>query len=837
MKSKRIVLKTFLVLVLSVVLGFSVFFVNAIFNEEEAVHITPSEIEDSTLVVGTHLIHLSALNDTIYETAQKSAEESGQNRVYYKSELADGAWFDITSASTLEDITTGGTPVEDSVIEELFFTHHTKSDGVTYDLRTGQAVDPRDIYDPYDLESLDELYPLKLQYDLIRESQSESAAGQKKIARIAQFFQTETKNDATEQIESQMDSLQAYYNVLNENGGGEPEKSKVQEVLDALDASRRAEVFTILETALDEYLQELSVMADSVSEGEDGEQTTESADAVDTELQSAVSDSLNNVRTSLIEYQGKMLAEGTTTASRTEYTLCTQLVSDASANNHSACDTDVAQLISLDNILNDIIADSAAETSLLDNSLIPTATQVYTTALSAGINAEYTAAKAQNSASVVLDGIARNNTSLLNSYRNELENFITAKTNRMSAEDGMAYIDERLSLTESWIPGVPNDAFQEGAQSSISSHVDFLTQLRRKLELSAGGNAADALIAEKADLQEQMMSCLDNNDLAGAQALEEQINSLDDELAAALEGTDPSTIDGTLGSQVANAKSDALSAIENGDSNAVMDSVNTLGSLMQLDPSVAFPAAQDVHSALSKEKNVNGNNAFDDAIASLENSILENADAYNAAVSAQLTSDQLQQMADDFLNEKGFSTESGSGTDGSSSLSGSSSGDKGSSITLVALQLFYDQTGSQGALDLISSLSLRQSGLGNPLVYFRINDGGQKYIPVTSVSFLTDMRYVWNKNLSTATLAKGAEYYGFSLYSDKVLRGQDSDSVEYMQQAAKAQSDILHIHESYTEETFGVGTVYLSNTQYAAAYDEEMYELAQELLAVFLSAV
>ena len=229
MKAKKFILKTVLVLVLSAALGFSAFLaVNAVFDESEAVHITASEIEDSTLAVGTHLIHLSALNDTIYEVAQQSAEESGQNSTYYKSELAGGAWFDISSASSIEDITTGGTPVEDSVIEELFFTHHTRSDGVTYDLRTGQAVDPRDIYDPYDLESLDELYPLKLQYDLIRESQSESASGQQKIARIAEFFQTETQNDATTQIEAQMDALQAYYDVLNENNGGETEKAKVQ---------------------------------------------------------------------------------------------------------------------------------------------------------------------------------------------------------------------------------------------------------------------------------------------------------------------------------------------------------------------------------------------------------------------------------------------------------------------------------------------------------------------------------------------------------------------------------------------------------------------------------
>ena len=818
MKSKSVFIKTALVVALSLILVFSAFLVvSAVFNEEEAVHINPSEIEDSTLVVGTHLIHLSALDDTIYEVAQKSAEESGQNNVYYKSELADGAWFDITTASSLEDITSGGTPVADSVIAELFLTHHTKSDGVTYDLRTGQPVDPRDIYSPYDLESLDELYPLKLQYDTLREAQSGTEEGQRKVARIASFFQTETRTENTDSIELQMASLQTYYDALNNNDGGTSEKSKVQEVLDALDASRRAEVFTILESELGKLLEELTVQTSTESGDSENSEDEAAADpgfGSDTELQSAVSDSLNNVRSSLIEQQGKMLAEGTTTASRTEYELSTKLIQDAQANNHSACDNDVSQLISLDNIMNDVIADQNAELALLDDSLITSATNVYTTALSSGINAEYTAAQSQNSAQVVLDSIAKNNTSLLNSYRNELEFFLTAKTDRMDPQEGMTYLDERLTLTESWVSLVPNDAFLDGARSSISDHIEFLTNLRRQLELAAGGNNLDSLIAQKADLQTQMMSCLDNNDLAGAKDLENQIAEIDAQL-------DGANIEGTLGSQVAKAKSDGLSALESGDADALMDSINSLNSLMELDPKTAVPAAQDLHNAIATEKNVNGNNAFDDALSALESSILNNADAYQNAVSAQLTADALQSLFDQFLSglsDQGLSD---------SEIYG---------VLLMALQYFYDQTGNQAALSLISSTSLNQYSLGNPLVYLRINDSGQEYLPLTSVSFLTDMRYVWNKNLSTATLAKGANYYGFSLYSDAVIRGKDGETTEYMIQAAKSRGDAMHVHEDYTLEQFDVGAVYLSHTQYGVAYDSEMEQLAQELLVLFLSA-
>ncbi len=63
MKRRRILLSLALVLVAAI--GTLTVLVRAVWNEEEAVHVTPSEIEDSTLAIGTHLIHLSALTDEL----------------------------------------------------------------------------------------------------------------------------------------------------------------------------------------------------------------------------------------------------------------------------------------------------------------------------------------------------------------------------------------------------------------------------------------------------------------------------------------------------------------------------------------------------------------------------------------------------------------------------------------------------------------------------------------------------------------------------------------------------------------------------------------------------
>ena len=113
---------------------------NALFDSSRAVRINPEEIENSTLIIGTHLIYLHAMNDQLYEIAKQSASDSGQDRVYYKSEMAGGLWYDITDAESLKDITTDGVIVSNDDIRSLYFTHHTKSDRITYDLQTNSSV-------------------------------------------------------------------------------------------------------------------------------------------------------------------------------------------------------------------------------------------------------------------------------------------------------------------------------------------------------------------------------------------------------------------------------------------------------------------------------------------------------------------------------------------------------------------------------------------------------------------------------------------------------------------------------------------------------------------------
>lgn len=915
-------LRIVLVAVLVVALTLSgVLLSSAVWDETTAVHVDPAAMEPSTLVVGTHLIHLSALTDSIYTVAKRSAEDSGQLNLYYRSELAGGAWFDITSATTLADITTAGSPVGEEVIAALFFTHHTKSDGVTYDLRTGLAVDPRDIYTPYDLEALEELFPLKLQYDLLRETQSDSKVGRAKIARVAEFFSTSVITDLTIRSDTELAALQVYYDVLNAGGAGADEKNAVQSVMDAVDAGRRATVYGIVEEALATYLEELSVVKDTADE----EGTVSEGAMPDTNLQSAVSDSLNNIRAAKTSCEGRMLAPGVTVGTSVRYTFSRALTDHAAAQNHAACDEDVKNLLNLEHILAGVFSDRAAELALLDEVLIPQATAVYTGGLTAGVSGDYSAALAQNAADVLLRSIARENGSLLNSYRNELEFFLTAKLQRQSTAEGGTYLDGRLALAQGYYALVPDDPFREGAAATVDSHIEYLTRQRRTLELSAGGNEIDALITQKSDLQREMMACLDDNDLTGAKALEDKIAEVDaklqglageslsaladlnrqqeqlvgqleearaagDETAAAeLEGRlgslkgqianlNAGMAEGTLGARVAGLKSDVLAGIEAGDGAAALAGIEALAGLLSQDYGVVFPALKDLYTAMSRARELDGSKVFDQALNAVETAILNHADGYRAALRTDLTADDLERLSQAFfaartgggggLFDTGAGTETrptageetqrpaetpgsgagasvcdlltpadggqgGGGRVGGGSLS-AFSGDP--AIQLAALEMYYVETGSAEAAALLATLSQQELNLGNPLIFARVDDAGREYLPLTALRAYTGMRYVWNRNLSLGTLARGADYYGFTAYSDQVRRSQSDADAETMTLPTQFQGGVVHVCEAYTAQAFEVEAIYLSGTNRGVLCDPVLLEQALLLFATYLSA-
>lgn len=807
------------------------YFASAVWDESTAVHITPSEIENSTLAIGTHLIHLSALTQDLYDIAKDSASDSEQNNIYYKSELADGTWFDISSATSLDDITTSkGTPVDDSVIAALYFTYHTKSDGITYDLRTNQAVCIQDIKNPYELEKMDELLPLKTQYDLIKEEQASSSAGKTKISRIDQFWATSVKDTVTNQADSQIASLQTYYDVLCNNKGGKPEMEAVQGVMDSVDATRRAEVFSIVSTALNAYAVELQQVQDSTDS--DGNVTPGSGS--DTNLQSAVNDSLSNVTDSLTTYQGKMLSEGTTIMSKEKYKVSMQLITDAQAPNHAACDKDVADLIALDNIMNSVVASKDTELGFLQDSLLPEATDQYLNAIKAGVSADYTAAVSANSSQVVLKNLSDTNKTKLNTYRNELEFYITAECLRLSNSDAKDFISKRLDQAYHYSETVPNDGFADGANETVKAHIDFLEKKLRELELGSGGTSLDQLITQKADLQTKYLSALDHNDLATAKTLEDQISALDEQIDS-LSGGDNDGGAGELASELKNEGLGMISGDENQNAANLGSVIDSLTGMLDENSKLAFPALKDIRDAMVKERDLNGNTTFDDQIASIEDTITNNQDAYDNAMRSELSESDFNSIATKYFAGTTSVMDAGSSLTGGDSTDVSKLSDNDKAlVNILALKMYYDQTQSDTALSLMSAKAQNQINLGNPLIFERVDDVSCEYLPVTAVASYTGMRYVWRSSLQKATLAKGSDYYVFTVYSDQVERSLDASKTDSMSTGAKFKT-VVHIPEDYTYDQFGVDAVYLDGTTYGALSSDDLQKEAAALFNDFLA--
>jgi hypothetical protein len=124
---KRLLAMVLMAAVLAVVFGKSLP-TRALFDPDKAItyqtFASRTTVEDSVLFIGTYIVHKDALTDDIYEKAKESAAQSAQENIYYKSELADGQWFEIGNIDNgIKGISTDGLPESIDTINPLYVTH------------------------------------------------------------------------------------------------------------------------------------------------------------------------------------------------------------------------------------------------------------------------------------------------------------------------------------------------------------------------------------------------------------------------------------------------------------------------------------------------------------------------------------------------------------------------------------------------------------------------------------------------------------------------------------------------------------------------------------------
>ena len=582
------------------------FTTSAAFDRDTAVHIKADEIEDSTLIIGTHLIHLSAMTDKLYSIAQESAIDSGQQNRYYKSELAGGTWYDITDASTLADITTDGKPVANSEIEELLMTHHTKSDKITYDLRTGQKVSLFDIDDPYSTSNLEELKPLKDQYDLVNASKnsregatlSESDSFCLNMAYYILEYNI-PRNATTAECDRQLEALQGYYDELASEDGFADELGMVTEVMDAIDATRRAEVFyellngsrneeayssnnSWLESLLGTSRYTFPSLQTYVNRMYGTEEAGQPAEnySPNMNLINGLTESIGNVENSYQEYSGKALNEGTSVLSMETYAAQTSLISNASNGTYRACDQNVDELINLENIGNNVINNQSEELALLENTLYPKSRTAYLEAVWNGAGDEYQAVNSnQNKSKAALAKVLREQMNDADTQRLELQFFIQAKVDRISAESAKTWIEGLLDETKTLPSSVKDDDYASYAKQSLDAYRIWLESLLQDIVAELGGNSTDKLLEQRDAYEQARLECLDNNDLAGAAKYEALLNAVDDKIEqeSTLNGSSAENVIEELVNQI-------ISQARDGDTDSAGRSMDALSVLAEQNP-------------------------------------------------------------------------------------------------------------------------------------------------------------------------------------------------------------------------------------------------------------
>ncbi len=144
---KRIIKIVCLILSMSVVInGFSMDFA--------ARRIKANEFPNKTIIIGTHAIYLDVINEQLINLAEKSksytlnGQAKEQNGVYYKSELNNGTWFDITSTSSIDDVINNPQKVvSDKFIDSLPIKYYTNEDVKTIEFSSGEEIQPHNIND------------------------------------------------------------------------------------------------------------------------------------------------------------------------------------------------------------------------------------------------------------------------------------------------------------------------------------------------------------------------------------------------------------------------------------------------------------------------------------------------------------------------------------------------------------------------------------------------------------------------------------------------------------------------------------------------------------------
>lgn len=535
---------------------------------------TADEINDSSIIIGTYLIDFEALNEENQALAEKNASDTNQHKIYYKSELNNGVWYDITTAENVGDISSSEElAVADSLIDSLELTLHFRADGSIVDLKTGEIVNMQELSGSVDPSTWTQMSALVQQRDMTDklleeidddELQEIYKVEDSAIAAVLDYI----SDDATKELLNTLNSLDSVINASADAA----EKDMVVSLKMKKKAQLDMVCYDIVSERIDEQIAVLTkhdrsahaelirILSDCQSALK--EATTDSASSAGASASDGPTDSTERKQQELEE---KIIAaaQGGDTAAALE--AASGLAALEAMINGTAGDAELAAQLA-DDMLNDTM-DSISEqvSDILNGSDVSTGTAA---ALRSAI------ADAQSYAK---DAAYYKTGSVISEEYNALLN------------DSLTELGELLeALSSDGLPDDILDALTEGADDALDQAAEAEALSRAP---SDAQKAIDELNDQVDGKYEQYLQALDKGDSELAEKLNAELNALLEQLER-LRSSAASEI-GTLYAQLAELKTQQL----NDDSSQLKEKIRDVES----DISAQSEMMSDVDKALLEQ--------------------------------------------------------------------------------------------------------------------------------------------------------------------------------------------------------------------------------------------
>jgi len=793
---------------------FSLHGVKALINDDDTVHVKDEQIGVSALIVGTHIMYLGAVTDELYATAAESAKKVGMYEIYYKSELADGSWYEISGAEGLADISTSGKTVTADVIENLNLQYYTKEDGITYDLRTGGAVNVFDIDNPYDLSSNSDMEDIKTQYDMLNDKEEKTKSDEYYIGLIDDFFSEELDNSETKELDDKLDSLwRVYQNADNDM------REQLMSVMGELDDQRRSIVGNqLLSGMLDELLDKVGLSASSDNEL-----------VMNNQLYEAVGNAINEVAQTTAECESN-LPSGDSGFTQVQEELKEKLIAAAQSGNADECKNICSGIKALTNIQSGISGDSAAELEIL-NELVDKQYGICTDMLEQGAGAEYDNIKQTSS-----DTVARK---YLNARKNELDKSLTELADmldraagRMGRDSAKEYLDKAISDIEGLGSRIKSDDFEKYAIASLNKCAGLIED-KYKSVAASGSNRIDSLLADREQNIINRLDALDKNDYEQALLYENRIEHLDEEIAAyekelnaIIESPNSTAAQkqnamAQLNSQglVANINSiaeETVENIQNGDLSTVLENIDVLSAFSDSNPSTLLNALTDIYSGLEEaEFNMTLSQEQKDVIEQTKDKIADSVSSNaKAFVGNSITVDSVYAAIEEITG-----------------MSFDSLDDRMKIVVIVAVNSYAKTIDSEILYTISSAMASKAFGSNSDYIYKQLKDGASDYVSSEAISRVMGYRYIYSDTNKNVILQKGIDYYSFTAFDKRV--SERDGYVDEMNVPAKLQGTV-YIPNDYATEHFRCYVFTIERSDYSVVIKPDMENEIIDFTSAFI---